>query len=142
MQHLDYQPSAKRIPVVTPIPISRSVQKQRSAGPTAPDTDLLKNCLDIQQCFLALAGKYSLNSFTIATSDGLIFASCGGSTALEDAARYGRNLNGLVPEDVTLFSVNHKGSELTGIIRSEGIVTGEIQKRIANDTKNILDRWI
>jgi hypothetical protein len=43
---------------------------------------------------------------------------------------------------VTLFSVNHKGSDLTGIIRSQGIITGETQIRIENDTKDILNRWI
>ena len=89
-----------------------------------------------------MAEKYSLDSFTIATSDGLVLASSIGDTAQEDAARYGRNYDGTVPEGVTLFSVTHKGSELTGIIRSESSNTGEFQKRIENDTKDILNKWI
>lgn len=60
----------------------------------------------------------------------------------EDAASYGRKYDGKEPEGVTLFSVNHTGSELTGIIRSVGIITGETQKHIENDTKDILNRWI
>jgi hypothetical protein len=143
-KRLDYQPSAKPIPVAIPVPIFTPVQKQQPATAiaTAPDTDILENCQDFQRCLLALAGKYSLDSFTIATSDGLVFASSGGSTAQEDAASYNRNYDGKEPERVTLFSVNHKGSELTGIIRSQGIITGETQKRIENDTKDILNRWI
>lgn len=62
--------------------------------------------------------------------------------AQEDAASYGRKYDGIEPEGVTLFRVNHKGSELTGIIRSVGIITGETQKCIENDTKDILNRWI
>jgi hypothetical protein len=102
----------------------------------------MENCQDLQQCLLALAGKYSLDSFTIATSDALVFASSGGSTAQEDAARYYRNADIKESAGVALFSLNHKGSELTGIIRSQSIITGEIQKRIENDTKDILNKWI
>jgi hypothetical protein len=127
-----------------PVPISTQVQKQQPppAIATAPDTDIVKNCQDFQQCLLALAGKYSLDSFTIATSDGLVFASSGGGTAQEDAASYSHSDDVSEPAGITLFSVNHKGSELTGIIRSQGIITEETQKRIEHDTKDILNRWI
>lgn len=141
MHRLDYQPPAKPGWVPIPIPISR-YQKQQPVTAPAPEANLLENCQDLQECLLALAGKYSLDSFTIATTDGLVFASSGGSTAQEDAARYGRNYDGNVPDGVTRFSMNHKGSELTGIIRSGGIITGDTQKRIENDTKDILYRWI
>jgi hypothetical protein len=104
--------------------------------------DLLENCQDLQQSLGALAEKYSLDSFTIATSDGLVFASSGSSTAQEDAAGFCRNSDGTEPEGVVLFSMNHKGSELTGIIRSEGIITGKTKKGIENDTKDILNKWI
>jgi hypothetical protein len=142
--HLDYQPSAKPIPVARAVQIPGPVRKQRPAPAvaTAPDADLWENCQDLQQCLLVLAAKYSLDSFTIATSDGLVLASSGSSTAQEDAASYSRNHGGGAPEGMILFSVNHKGSALKGIIRSQGIITGETQIRIENDTKDLLNRWI
>ena len=142
MERLDYQPSVKWNPVAKPVPISWQSRKQRPATANVPDTDILENCQDLQQCLTALAGKYTLYSFTIATSDGLVFASSGGSTAQEDAAGFGRNYGGPVPEGVTLFSMVHKGSALTGIIRSESIITGDMKKRIEDDTKDILNKWI
>ncbi|MGB9177541.1 MAG: hypothetical protein WCB46_12520 [Methanoregula sp.] len=138
-QRLAYQPSAKPIPVVRAAPIPGPFQRQLPAPSIA---DPWENCQDLRRCLLALAGKYSLDSFTIATSDGLVFASSGSSMAQEDAASYSRTCDGEKPEGVTLFSVNHKGSDLTGIIRSQGIITGETQIRIENDTKDILNRWI
>lgn len=97
---------------------------------------------NIQESLRALVEKYSLDSFTIATSDGLVFASSGGDTAQEDAASYSRHAEIRESVGVALFSMSHSGSELTGIVRSKGIITGEIQKRIERDTKDILNRWI
>ena len=145
-QRLDYQPPAKTGWVAIPIPISWQKQKQQSgAAPGAtfiPEVDLVENCKNLEESLHALTGKYSLDSFTIATSDGLVFASSGGSTAADDAARFCRHYDIRESVGVALFSVNHKGSELTGIVRSQGIITGEIQKRIESDTKDILNRWI
>jgi hypothetical protein len=141
-QRLAYQPSAKPVPVATPVLVSRPVRKQRPVTTPAPDVDLLEKCQDFQQSLLALAGKYSLDSFTIATSDGLVFASSGGSTAQEDAAIYSGNSNDKEPAGMALFSLNHKGSELTGIVRSQEIITEETQKCIKKDTKDILTKWI
>ena len=139
---LDYQPTAKPNWIAIPIPISKRSPKQHPVTVSGPDTDLLENCQNIQQSLLALTGKYSLDSFTIATSDGLVFASSGGSTAQEDAARYNQKHTISNPEGVALFSLDHKGSELTGIIRPQGIITKEALKRIENDTQDILNRWI
>ena len=140
-QRLDYQPPVKPSWVAIPVPISR-YQKQQPVTTPVPEADLVENCQDLQQSLRALAGKYSLDSFTIATSDGLVFASSGGSTAQEDAASYCQKYDIRESVGVALFSLNHKGSELTGIIRSQGIITGETQKRIESDTKDILNRWI
>ncbi|MDD1684119.1 MAG: hypothetical protein LUO98_09835, partial [Methanoregula sp.] len=107
-----------------------------------PDVELLKNCQDLQQSLNALAGKYSLDSFTIATSDGLVLASSGSETARVDAAHYSRQNAGKAPEGMTLIGLNHKGSELTGIIRTSGSISPEIQKRIEHDSKDILNWWI
>ena len=116
--------------------------RQEPAAPPVPEVDLVNNRQDLQESLHALAEKYSLDSFTIATSDGLVFASSGSDTAQEDAAKYCRRYDIRESVGVALFSMSHKGSELTGIIRSQGIITGEIQKRIESDTKDILNRWI
>jgi len=140
-QRLDYQPAQKPIPVATPVPVFKPVQKQRPAPPL-PEAEVWENCQDLRQCLLALEGKYSLDSFTIATSDGLVFATSGGATAQDDAAGYSGKYTRKMPGNMVLFSLNHKGSELTGIIRTRGTITGETQNRIENDTKDILDKWI
>jgi len=141
-QRLDYQPTAKTNWIAIPIPISKRFPKQQPVTAPGPDADLLENCQDIQQSLFALAGKYSLDSFTIATSDGLVFASSGGSKAQEDAARYNRKNNVSNPEGVALFGLDYKGSDLTGIIRPQGIITRETLKHIEEDTQDILNRWI
>jgi len=141
-QRLDYQPPAKQGWVPIPVPISWTAKKQQQAAASIPEVDLVENCKNIQESLSALVNKYSLDSFTIATSDGLVFASSGGATAQEDAARFSRHAEIRESVGVALFSTNHSGSELTGIIRSKGIITGEIQKRIESDTKDILNRWI
>jgi hypothetical protein len=141
-QRLDYQPPVKPGWVPTPVPISWKNTKQQQAASPIPEVDLVENRQNLQESLLALAGKYSLDSFTIATSDGLLFASSGSDSAQDDAARYCRKYDIRESVGVALFSISHKNSELTGIIRSKGIITGEIQKRIESDTKDILNRWI
>lgn len=142
-QRLDYQPPVKQGWVPIPVPISWTAKKQQqTATPSIPEVDLVENCHNIQESLSALVNKYSLDSFTIATSDGLVFASSGGATAQEDAASFSRHTEIRESAGVALFGTNHSGSELTGIIRSKGIITGEIQKRIESDTKDILNRWI
>jgi hypothetical protein len=128
------------MPVATPV-LVRPFHQQQSPAPI-PDVDVTGNCQDLGQSLAALAAKYSLDSFTIATSDGLVFASSIGTNAQEDAASYSGKYAGKMPGDVVLFSLNHKGSELTGIIRSKEIMRSETQNRIKNDTKDILNKWI
>jgi len=43
---------------------------------------------------------------------------------------------------MTIFGLNHKGSDLTGIIRSSAEISPAIRKQIENDTKDILNWWI
>ena len=93
----------------------------------------------------ALVEKYSLDQFTIATSDGLVFASSGGESAQTDAARYGELfVNDPLAETpgVALFGFTHKGSTLVGIIRTNLQIPGEISRMIEEDTKDILNWWI
>ncbi len=136
-----YQVLAKSAPSGAPDPVSVTVPEEESFSPgTVVYT--MENCHDLRQGILALTGKYSLDSLTIATSDGLVLASSNGSPAQEDAAFFSGRHPGKQPEGVTLFSLNHKGSGLTGIIRTQGIITWETQSRIESDTKDILNRWL
>ena len=141
-RHLAYQQIVKPIPFSIPIPVSRQVRKHQPVTAPTPDVDLLENCQDFQQSLLALADKYSLDSFTIATSDGLVFASSGGSTAQEDAAIYSGKYDGKEPAGMAQFGLNHKGSELMAIVRSQETITGETQKCIESDITKIINKWI
>lgn len=139
-QRLDYQPMQKPIVVTPPAPVARPNQKFQPPAPV-PAIDL-ETCPDLRQCLVALTGKYSLDSFTIASPDGLVIASSGGETAQEDAANCNGIHAGTLPGSIILFGMDHKGSKLTGIIRTTGTITGETKSRIENDTKDILDKWV
>jgi len=100
---------------------------------------------DITDSTRALAEKYSLAGFTLATTDGLVFSTSGNPTATEDAAQYG----GIVPPDgipeeggVTLFSLTHQGTSLTGVIRPDRPLKRDVIRSIRKDTQEILNRWI
>jgi hypothetical protein len=142
-QRLDYQPPAAPVPVVAPRPVSRTRARPRPVSPAGRGGTA--KTPGLQQSLTDLAERYSLDSFTIATSDGLIFATHGGDTAIEDAVRYNRKIfqkTRTAPAGITLFYLDFKHSELTGIIRAAGGMSGETKKRIEEDTKDILNRWI
>lgn len=141
---LDYQPDARPIPAVQPKAIPRPIGK--SAGhPKPKECNLLNGKNDITESLLALADKYSLGQFTIATSDGLVFASSGAETAQDDAAQYGEMFahdpHSETP-GIVLSGLSHKGSDLILIIRTNLPVPEEIRKNIESDTKDILNWWI
>ncbi len=106
------------------------------------DCDLTGGCDTIQDSLRALAGSYGFGAVTIATADGLVFASDGGENALSDAARFNRNAAGTPPPGMTVFPLDHKGSALTVIIRSSGGISPKLRDRIERDTKDILNWWI
>ncbi len=108
------------------------------------EIDILNERTDITQSFLALAEKYSLGTFTIATSDGLIFASSGGRITKPGAATYSKMVNhdpSLTTPLFILSGLTHKGVTLAGVIRTQNPVSEDISKRIATDTQAILNWW-
>jgi hypothetical protein len=131
-----------------PVPVSASAspredQKRETSHP--PGINVLEGCTNITECLDALVRKFSLESFTIATCDGLVFVSSGGDTAPDDAAKYSEIFyNDPLSETpgVILFGLNHKGSDLVGIIRTPSEVTQSTLQKMENDTKDILNRWI
>lgn len=93
----------------------------------------------------ALALKYSLDQFTLATSDGLLFASSEGISAYEDAARYAALYTGNPTdgtEGIALFGFTHRGSDLVGIARTTLQISRERRRMIVDETQVILNWWI
>ncbi len=141
---LAYQPEARPIPVVPQSAIPRPARKS-PALPVPKEISLINGREDITESLRALAEKYSLDQFTIATSDGLVFASGGGDDAQTDAAQYSEIFfNNPLSETpgAVITGIGHKGSDLVLIIRTELPVPDEIRLSIENDTKNILNWWI
>jgi hypothetical protein len=140
---LDYQPVAKPKPVIMstikPVPGVRAAEV-----PKPKDIDLT-NRKDLTESLVALSEKYSLDVFTIATADGLVFGSSGGDAAQNDAATYSELFknNPLVETPgIELFGLTYKGSELIGIIRTKTPLPENNVKLITADTKIILNWWI
>jgi hypothetical protein len=147
--HLDYQPDAKPILVIQPKGIQPAVSpvpKVTAAEvPKETDVDLTSTCRDMTGSLGALVEKYSLNNFTIATADGLIFSSSGGDTAQVDAATFSEIFKSdptASTPGVVLFGITHKGSDLIGIVREKAPLPKKTRQQIATDTKVILNWWI
>ena len=141
-QDLDYQSEIKLIKRMLPALQSRTLQK--NTAPALKEIEILYGRTDITQSLLALVEKYSLGIFTLATSDGLIFASSVGEDSQTDAATYSKMVNHdppLTTPPVIVFGLTHKGSTLVGVIRTQNPVSEDISKRIATDTQAILNWW-
>ena len=139
-----YQPAAK---ATAPAGEAKSpVPPGRGDTPYRPkDLSVVDGRADLTASLCALVEKYSFGELTLATADGLVFASSGGESAQTDAAHYSETfIRDPLSETpgVTLFGVSHKGSELIGIIRTTPEVSEEIVEMVENDTKDILNRWI
>jgi hypothetical protein len=109
------------------------------------ETSVTEGTADLTQSLGAVVAQYSLDRFTIATSDGLVFASSGGDDTGADAARYSeifRNDPLSETPGVVMFGLSHKGSELVGIIRSDHPVSEETRKKIEKDAYLLIHRWI
>ena len=143
-RNFEYQPESKPISPVSKRSIPHSVPRPKVLLQPKP-VSVVEGLPDVTGSLHALVEKYSLDQFTIATSDGLVFASSGGGSAQTDAARYGELfVNDPLAETpgVLLFGFTHKGSNLVGIIRTNLQIPEEISRRIEEDTKDILNRWI
>lgn len=141
---LAYQPEARPVPAVSKGAIPKPVRKS-PVLPAPKEISLLEGRKDISESLRALLLKYSLDAFTIATADGLVFASGGGDDSQSDAAQYSEIFNNNPLSETpgaVLTGIEHKGSSLVLIIRTQLPVPEEIRMRIENDTKDILNWWI
>jgi len=106
------------------------------------DIDVLAGSGDMGMALQALVRKYSLGSLTLATTDGLVVATSGGSDAESDAAHYSSAfVRGVNPSEkgITLFPVNYRGSPLVGIIRSPKSIPRSWMEGIEKDVIRILE---
>ena len=140
----DYQTGETSLPAGHAVAASPALARIAEL-PDPKGINLIDNRNDLTGSLVALADKYSLAEFTIATIDGLIFASSGKDAAHTDAATYSelyKNDPLAKTPGVTLFGLRHKGSELVGIIRTHNTLPDEILQEITADTKVILNWWI
>jgi hypothetical protein len=133
--------------------ISEKAAASTSAAPVGPvvpvlaeekpaDIDVLAGGGGMSKALQALARKYSISSITLATTDGLIVATSGSSSAESDAAHYSiAFVRGAAPaeKEVTLFSVNYRGSPLVGIVRSPKEISRSWMAGIEKDVIRILE---
>jgi hypothetical protein len=143
-QDVHHQAAVRPVPVHAPAdrpaPAVSAVMRVPPAG-----TSVVEGYNTITECLDALVRKFSLEAFTIATCDGLVFASSGGGNPPGDAAKYSEIFcNDPLSETpgVVLFGLHHSGSDLVGIIRTPEEIPRRIVEIIENDTKDILNRWI
>jgi len=142
-QNLDYQPRAKPVSPLRP-PVAPAGTRYATLPPPK-SMSVVAGRRDITDSMQALVIKYMLDGFTLATEDGLVFASGGDVDATGDAAKFG-GAPGLGmagdKDGVTLFTVTCMGSNLTGILRSNLPLPAGALGMIEADTQEILNRWI
>ncbi len=143
-RNLDYQPDARPISPIRK-PAVPPATGQDTISPVQKNMSVVDGRTDIDDSIRALAEKYSLEGFTLATGDGLVFASWGSPDATVDAANFGGITITMGPErndGIAFFTTSCKETSLTGIIRSNRRVPASIQRMIERDTQEILNRWI
>ena len=143
-QKFAYQPESKPVLHLPAVRKSTPVRKVQPQPPVAK-TDLVSGKKDLADSLVALAETYSLDSFTLASYDGLVIASTDRNTAQADAAQYAEifaSSHLYETPGAVLFGLAHKGSDLIGIIRVNRDISDEICQNIENDTKDILNSWI
>ena len=144
-QNFAYQPElrpvfplAKRTAPETNVPVLPAL-------PPVKPGNVIDGQTSVNGSLRALATKYSLDQFTIATSDGLLFASSGETSAYEDAAQYAA-LYASSPTDesggIVLIGLTHQGSDLVGIARTTLQIPRERRRMIAEETQVILNWWL
>ncbi|WP_342678609.1 hypothetical protein [Methanofollis sp. UBA420] len=122
--------------------IQRSREVEWEKPPLA--LSLFDGRTDIAGSMQAMCEKYYLDAFTIATDDGLVVASSE-DDASADAAKYSYLFTeGKLPDDpkVMLFGIQHKGSSLVGILRTEHNIPDAWVKDMESDAVSVLRNWL
>lgn len=128
-----------RQPQAAPLPA------EQDSGQQPANIELITGRQGITESLRALADKYYLKEITIATDDGLVFATSSSRDVQIDAVKFSQIARHQAPPDepdVTLFELMHKESRLIGIIRSAGDLPQNWKRQIRDDTKVILQWWL
>lgn len=98
----------------------------------------------LQAHLSAIGEKYSLTSFTLASSDGLVIGSTRPDPQEEAAEFSYLYLQGKTPDEkeVTLIGVPHKGETVIGVARSIRQIPGDALELLKNDVGDALQRWV
>ena len=118
-------------------PAEKKKEKQKETDPAE-----LYTSESIEENLRGLFKHYKLNSFTMATSDGLVISSTESDPDM-DAANYSYlYLEGQQPEspNVRLIGVPHKGGTVVGIIKSDDELSDNDLVMIERDIRFILRR--
>ncbi len=100
---------------------------------------------DMRASMRAIVEKYSLSELTLATEDGLVFATSADRDVQSDAVKYSQIFRHQAPPDepdISLFDLLHRESRLIGIIRTPHELPQNWKRQIRDDTKVILQWWL
>lgn len=109
-----------------------------------PSVDLGK-ARDLSSGMELICSVFGLDSLTIATWDGLVVASSGSPSRIEDAALYSRIYQGkgeIEDKSVHLFELDFNGSRLIGIVRRREELVRTWIDALRNDVITLLQAWI
>jgi hypothetical protein len=137
-------PSGTRPPEATSLQ-EGDVRPVPCAAPECHRTvEIFRDCSDIGRSMEALTEKYSLDSITLASPDGLVIASSD-PDADQIAAQYSHMMKkGTKPEDprTQVFEMHYRGSPLVGIIRVGHPLPATWLSSIEEDARKILNWWL
>ncbi|MCQ8893668.1 MAG: hypothetical protein NQU46_03415 [Methanolinea sp.] len=133
-------------------PVPGGAEKTASTGdvvirpPGGRETfDPVRDAPDIPSGMQRLCHIYGLDSLTLSSPDGLVVASSGHPSAIDEAARVSyAYMTGGVPEDdsARVFTMDYKGNPLIGIMRPKKNTPDPDIPAITRDLSAILKRWI
>jgi hypothetical protein len=143
-QRLD-QYQAKIIPQGDEPAYSHIPVRKTPVMPEPEHIDCLNGKTTIAESLKALAKKYNVEQITLATKDGLLLASSRDAGAAADAATFSQVFS-TSPQTkipgVMVFGIDHKGSTIIGSVRNKTVMGSEMEKKLKDDTKDILNWWI
>jgi hypothetical protein len=127
-----------------PIRSFRFIPANRASSIANQDGDVIHGRTSIAESMQALCEKYTLDSCTIATRDGLVVASSLDDPE-EEAAQYSYlYINGIAPSDPfsRLFGLTYHGGEVVGIVKGKEEVFARSQQTLEDELQTILDWWL
>jgi hypothetical protein len=127
-----------------PIRSFRFVPANRTPSQPVQEGDVIQGRTSMAESMRALCEKYSLDSCTIATRDGLVVASSLDDPE-EEAAQFSYlYVNGIAPSDPfsRLFGLSYHGGEVVGIVKGKEEVFARSQQTLEDELQTILDWWL